>query len=374
MCYNNTYKEIIMATLKTNKDIIKQYLDAIGGTRSNISANNTYNANIYNIERKVNSVINALSGSQDGAHENGASHSSDQSTPTPDGANMPIEDFEEPEYRNTADHPYITDLGEHSAYVGENILLEQMSFRKFKNAIHIARIAENADKHEVAFWKDYGMGLDQLSVFELAILRGVKFDYQAIANEFNDYVEKKSSDFAVNFYSLSRICELKIIESKLLGLFDTEIQQQKANGEVTLLQNIITATEYMYSLFAVGLAEYTDLMESLDSEAFFKQTTKKGLLRKTITADYPKEVLLEDYLEMPKNLTNECLAVASKMELTDEELKTVSEMLDMLVSAYDNVNKESIQELRATLAYANNESMPYKKDAPTDHDRDLMFN
>ena len=121
--------------------------------------------------------------------------------------------IESDELKNSADHPYILDLGGHSSYVGENILLEQMMFRKVKKAMNLVILSAKHDKKAMQYWESYGMLPDQMSPFEQAILKGIKFDYQAIANDFNDMCEGKSTDFIARFESLFQICQIKTIES-----------------------------------------------------------------------------------------------------------------------------------------------------------------
>lgn len=274
--------------------------------------------------------------------------------------------------KNSADHPYILDLGGHSSYVGENILFEQMMFRKIKKAINLVILSAKRDRKAMQYWENYGMLPDQMSSFEQAILKGVKFDYQAIASDFNDMCEGRSLDFIARFESLYQICQIKTIESKLLSIFDDEIQREKNNGQVAIYQNIATATEYIYSLFATGLAEHTDLMKRTTFNDYFVKETKKWFGKKQ--GEYPRDVLLEDYLEIPKHLTNECIEVAVDIGISGDELKELCDSLEGLTQAFSDANAETIKAIREKIGSSNilnNESMEYSR--PNVDKRDLMF-
>ncbi len=277
------------------------------------------------------------------------------------------------ELKNSADHPYILDLGGHSSYVGENILLEQMAFRKAKKAMNLVILGAKHDKKAMQYWESYGMLPDQMSPFEQAILKGVKFDYQAIASDFSDMCEGKSNEFIARFESLFQICQIKTIESKLLSIFDSEIQREKSNGQVAIYQNIVTATEYIYNLFATGLAEHTRLMKETTFDGYFVEETKKWFGRKK--NEYPKDILLEDYLEMPKNLTNECIEVAVSLGISEDELEALCDSLEGMTQAFSEANAEMIKAIHDQVEGANvlcNESMEYVR--PAVDKQDLMFN
>lgn len=294
--------------------------------------------------------------------------------------NMNDEEFEQyvmsqidgMEYKNSADHPYILDLGGHSSYVAENILLEQMSFRKIKKAINYVILSGKQDKKGLQYWGSYGMLPDQMSPFEQAILKGVKFDYQEIAKDFNNMCQGTSNDFLMRFEALSQICQIKTIESKLLSIFDNEIEREKSNGQIAIYQNIVTATEFIYSLFATGLAEHTDLMKEISFDGYFVEETKKWFGTKR--NELPKDILLEDYLELPKNLINQCIDVAIEYDISKEDLEELCNALENLTLEFSEANSQAIKAIRNQIESANimsNESMEY---ARSDIDKkDLMF-
>ena len=283
-----------------------------------------------------------------------------------------ISQVDNDEIKNSADHPYILDLGGHVSYVGENILLEQMAFRKFKKAINFVIMSGKQDKKALQYWKSYGMLPDQMSAFEQAILKGVKLDYNEIAKEFNEMCEGKSFDFLAHFESLSQICQIKTIESKLLGIYDNEIQREKNNGEVSIYQSIVTATEFIYRMFATGLAEHTELMKEISFDSYFVNETKSWFRKKT--SEYPKDILLEDYLELPKNLINKCLEVACEIGVSEKDLEMLCDSLEDLTMEFSNSNAETINMIRNQIENSNmlsNESMEYIR--PTVDKEDLMY-
>lgn len=279
-----------------------------------------------------------------------------------------VTSVDDEDFPNSADHPYIVDLGGHQARVGENILFEQMSFRKFKNAITAARLGADVEKAERIYWGGYGMLPNQVSAFEQAILRGMKLNYDAIANDFNAMANGEGGDFFQRFESLNQLCHLKLIESKLLSICDDDIQRERDNGEVTLYQNIITATEYIYMLYAMGLAEFTTIMQTLSFDGYFKRTTEKGIF-KTEEVECSKEEVLDSYLELPKILTNQCIEFAYRENLPVDGIKQLYQVLDNMVNEFSAQNEKTIKNFRDSILLANGENGPYIKSDKYEHDR-----
>ncbi len=276
------------------------------------------------------------------------------------------------ELTNRANHPYILSLGGHSSYVGENILLEQMAFRKFKKRLNLVVLGAKQSRRTMKYWESYGMLPEQMSALEQAILKGVKFDYDAMARDFDNACAGQSNEFFTRFESLHQICQIKTIESKLLSMFDSEIQRERDNGQISIYQNIVTATDYIYNMFATRLAEETELMKAISFDGFFVDKTKKWFRKRE--SQYPKDILLEDYLELPKLLTNECIQVAINLNISEKDIDILCDSIEDMTREFSELNEFTIKAIRERVESAQapcNESMEYSR---TKNDKeDVMF-
>ena len=287
-----------------------------------------------------------------------------------ENGNIESENIDEEPCKNIADHPYILDFGGHRAYVGENILLEQMNFRKFKNAVNKVILMSKTNRNGVKYWQSLGMMPDQISIFEQAILKGMKLDYKEMINDFNAMSTTESMVFIERIESLWQLCQIKTIESKLLATFNSDIEREKSNGEGIIYQNIATATEFIYTMFSTGLAEHTKLMRQINFDTYFVNEAKKGLFKKK-KGEFSKDILIEDYLELPKMLVNECLDLADSLDLTEEEYNSITDGIEQLTQILYKGNEERMNALRSSMNYQINESMEYQR--PEKEVSDLMF-
>lgn len=274
-----------------------------------------------------------------------------------------------------SEHPYILTEGGHTAYVGQNILVEQLNFFKFKVGLNYY-ISQIKDKKAVAFWSAYGLLRGQRSPIEDAIQKGFQLNYEALQVDCANFFENKDYKFAGNIESLYQLSQIKLIESRLLGLFEHEMQREKEAGSVAIESAITATTDFIYTMFASGLAQYSEIMGALTQETIFEK--EEGTLRKK-AVEVNKNEALTNYLSLPMELYHSMLLVIDECDMTEEQIdefvKTVDNFIvDLSIGykTYADIFRELVDNANIAQNNVSNEEQQYVPN-PTRNKDDYSF-
>lgn len=256
-----------------------------------------------------------------------------------------------------SNHPYIINEGEHISHTSGNILLEQMNFFKFKTKLNLY-INELNSKKVYKFWDAYGLTQYKRGAIETAIQKGICLDYDKLNEDLEDFFDGKIDDFPANIEALRQICEIKLIESRLLGLFETEIREEQSQGSISLLQAITSTTSFIYSMYESGLPQHSELMKNINSEDYFYYL-EKGLLN-TRLIDMDKDEVLKKYLAMPMDLLNSMLLVADECKLKRNQINELLDNINCYIKELHQHNVDCAKDFKDSLMQINNEYQTYE--------------
>lgn len=271
-----------------------------------------------------------------------------------------------------SENPFISNEGEHTSFVANNILVEQILFYSFKNVVNGMLVDDKGnlcvDDSVLDYWSSYGMLKGQRSVFEEAIQKGMQFNYEnlyAVIEKFTEDGKPYEIDdkFKNTFEALRQICEVKLIESTLLSMYDKEIQREGECGEVAILQGITASTDFIYSMYQTGLPTYTDLMRNMDSIEFFKYYTEKRRFRLGAKEEehlLSREEALTKYLNLPIELIDEILDVVEEAKAGDDFIESFTEGLSEFIGQLDELNIQHADAYKKAVTEINNESQTYQ--------------
>ena len=264
-------------------------------------------------------------------------------------------------------HPYILTEGEHISHVSSNLLSEQINFYNLKNKItddlYDCDAKKAVNKTYIKYWEAYGMLRGTKSVIEKAIQKGLRLNYEALFKEIDKFINNNdyiiTTDFIANFETLRQLSEVKLIESKLLALYEKEIKDEIEGGHVAILQGITSTTDFIYAMYPAGLAAVTNLMQTINSEKFFKKVEKGKILSKEI--DKTREEALTDYLSLPTELMDEMFIATDELNLTEEEVNEFVNTVLTFVDNLDGLNINIAEAFRESVQpVVDNESQPYE--------------
>ena len=259
-----------------------------------------------------------------------------------------------------SNHPYIVSEGLHSSYVSGNIILEQMSFYKFKLRLNLI-LDELNSKVATNFWDSYGLVQGKRSVIEDAIQKGFCLDYAKLNEDCDKFFNGENDNFAENIETLRQLSEIKLAESRLLGMFESEIKEEQAQGNVCILQAITSTTDFIYSMYDSGLPQYCELMRSLVADHFFYHE-EKGLL-KTKYVEVSKDEALTAYLTMPTELLNSMILLADECKIDVETVKELLDNIDEFVAQLHESNNEYALAYKEAVSAVCNENQTYEMSA-----------
>lgn len=277
-------------------------------------------------------------------------------------------------------HPFILSEGEHISHVSPNILVEQMQFYTLRNKITDGILDFDAKKPVkktfFKYWNFYGMLRGESSVIEEAIQKGLRLNYEVLYKEVDKFIENDeydiNSDFLNNFESLRQLSEVKLIESKLLALFDKEIQRETDTGSVAILQGITSTTDFIYSMYPTGLPLFTDMMKNISSVNFFKKVEKGRLISKVV--DKTREEALSEYLNIPTQLLDQMFEVTNDVDLSKEDVENLVDSIIDFVTNLNDLNEAYADAFKqASTPIVDNESQTYEiSDKKREDDYSIM--
>ena len=272
---------------------------------------------------------------------------------------------------SVSEHPYILSDGMHTPYVSDNILVEQLQFYAFKRVLNNELIDENAkgvSKDILDYWSFYGMLSGERSIIESAIQKGFRLNYDALYEDIEKFQSEDGyiidDDFINKFEGLRQLCEIKVIESRLLAMFDKEIQHEGEKGEVTLLQGIVGATDFIYSLYPSGFPLHTDLMRDMDSSTFFK-VSYKGVVQ---DKELEREDALMKYLDLPVQLLDDIFIVSAEIDVSEEFMQKFVENLADFVDKLESMNMQHASAYKEPVSNVYNENQTYEPNSTKKED------
>ncbi len=264
-------------------------------------------------------------------------------------------------------HPYILTEGEHISHVSSNLLSEQINFYNLKNKItddlYDCDAKKAVNKTYIKYWEAYGMLRGTKSVIEKAIQKGLRLNYEALFKEIDKFINNNdyiiTTDFIANFETLRQLSEVKLIESKLLALYEKEIKDEIEGGHVAILQGITSTTDFIYAMYPTGLSSITNLMQNINSEEFFKKNEKGKIFTKEI--EKTREEALGDYLSIPTQLMDEMFVALDELDFTEDEVQELVTIILTFVDNLDELNVDIAEAFRESVQpTVDNESQQYE--------------
>ncbi len=270
-------------------------------------------------------------------------------------------------------HPYIKTEGGHTSHVAENILVEQVLFYNFKNSVNVgvvnAKLNKAFTKDDFIYWSNYGMLKEQNCILEDAIQKGLKLNYEVldecVRNFNNDNKYDISIEFIENFESLVQLANIKLIESKLLALFEKNIDREYGSGEINILQSITTATDFIYSMHQTNLLHYTKIMKELSVEDFFTKTEGRLI---TKTTNLTKEEALTKYLALPMMIFDEIIEFALMSNCEEKYINELQEQLSNFVENLVDMNDQVAKTFKESFENAIQDNQVYMPNNERRHD------
>lgn len=174
---------------------------------------------------------------------------------------------------NITKHPFITDVGNPTAVIASSAVANKVSFYNFKGELEriynenyqlmynnmVLSYFEDKIRYQKmkSLFSELGIFFNnKTGVFDRAIELGMVLDYEAMVKSYEDTMdimkngfgdrEDQTITFFRNMYSLMQICELKVLEGKILNLFSTQIEKENVNGDISTLSAIENSTAILY--------------------------------------------------------------------------------------------------------------------------------
>lgn len=182
------------------------------------------------------------------------------------------------EDRNITNHPFILDLGNPTAVISSNVLANKVSFNNFKGELEriynesSQQISNNLvfayfqDKVRYqklkSIFSNFEVYFDDKSgILDRALELGMVFNFEEMVKSFEDTIKysKQLGEEAYNPFfnymtSLIQICELKVLEGKLLQLFSEQIERENLNGDISTMSAIQNSTAILYYVIQTPFA------------------------------------------------------------------------------------------------------------------------
>lgn len=285
---------------------------------------------------------------------------------------MPVENntFEKEEiYISVSRHPYILTEGQHYRYVAGNVILQQVGFYKFKLALR-EFLKDRKNKQYKRFFSTYGLLDGQRSCIEDAIQKGFQLNYVKMKEDLDKLANGNDRTLIGNIETLKQLSHIKLIESRLVTMFNDDIVQEQYCGELDIAQAIASATKFVYAMYGQGWAESTDIMMHLTEEDFFVE--RDGLILKR-EVELSKEEALKKYLQIPVDLINAMISIADFYDISSEKKDQIFDKIEESLSVMAKSNAVYAEQFKEMVEASNAEKESEQKDKKKDRKKEDDF-